>query len=299
LSSLFHLRNLLPWFGGDNNGARKYRADAIVTVAIALFCLLSIGPKAFGETQADSPAAAEAAKPLNSFPSTRDAYDAGDFPAAEQGWRAAVARDPTDWVARHNLGLALAQQGHWPEAAAQWTSAFLLNPRHESVRWHLALGYERADYTPPGLGEFAVASGPHLLARLASPAEWQWLLVGAVLVFAGGLLLFLLLAYRDAAGAWTRPAAGAAMATGLLLALCAVMSLHFYGEAADPHAAIAWHQVLLRSIPTEADTQQKTSSLPAGSLGVVDKEFLGWVRLAFDNGQTGWVRQQDIVWLYR
>jgi len=299
LSSLFHLRNLLPWFGGDNNGARKYRADAIVTVAIALFCLLSIGPKAFGETQADSPAAAEAAKPLNSFPSTRDAYDAGDFPAAEQGWRAAVARDPTDWVARHNLGLALAQQGHWPEAAAQWTSAFLLNPRHESVRWHLALGYERADYTPPGLGEFAVASGPHLVARLASPAEWQWLLAGAGLVFASGLLLFLLRAYRDDAGAWTRPTARTAMAAGLLLALCAMMSLHFYGEATDPRAAIAWHQVLLRSIPTEADTQQKTSSLPAGSLGVVDKEFLGWVRLAFDNGQTGWVRQQDIVWLYR
>jgi hypothetical protein len=89
------------------------------------------------------------------------------------------------------------------------------------------------------------------------------------------------------------------MAAGLLLALCAMMSLHFYGEATDPRAAIAWHQVLLRSIPTEADTQQKTSSLPAGSLGVVDKEFLGWVRLAFDNGQTGWVRQQDIVWLYR
>ena len=299
LSSMFHQRNLLPWFGGDNRGVRKYRAGAIVNVVIAVFCLLSIGPKAFGETPTDSPAAEAAAKPLIIFASSREAYDAGDFPAAEQGWRAAVTRDPTDWVARHNLGLALAQQGHWPEAAAQWTSAFLLNPRHESVRWHLALGYERADYTPPGLGEFAVASGPHLLARLASPAEWQWLLVGAVLVFAGGLLLFLLLAYRDAAGAWTWPAAGAATATGLLLALCAVMSLHFYGEAADPHAAIAWHQVLLRSIPTEADTQQKTSSLPAGSLGVVDKEFLGWVRLAFDNGQTGWVRQQDIVWLYR
>ena len=81
--------------------------------------------------------------------------------------------------------------------------------------------------------------------------------------------------------------------------LAAVTSLHFYGDTADARAAIAWHQVLLRSIPTEADTQQKTSSLPAGSLAVVDKTFLGWVRLAFPNGQTGWVRQEDIVWLYR
>jgi hypothetical protein len=89
------------------------------------------------------------------------------------------------------------------------------------------------------------------------------------------------------------------MATGVILALCAMMSLHFYGEAANPRAAIAWHQALLRSVPTEADTQQKTSSLPAGSIGVVDKEFLGWVRLAFENGQTGWVRREDIVSLYR
>jgi hypothetical protein len=137
------------------------------------------------------------------------------------------------------------------------------------------------------------------LARLASPAEWQWLLVVAGLLLTVGLLLFLLRAYRGAANGWTRPAAFTAIGAAGLLLLCAIMALHFYGTAADPRAAIAWHQVLLRSIPTEADTQQKTSSLPAGSLGIVDKNFLGWVRLAFPNGQTGWVRQEDIVWLYR
>ena len=229
----------------------------------------------------------------------RDAYNAGAFAAAEEAWRAAINRTPTDWIARHNLALALAQQGHWPEAAAQWTSAFLLNPRDESVRWHLALGYERAGYTPPGLGEFAQASGPHLLARLASPAEWQWLLVAAGVILAAGVLLFLLRAYRNATNSWMRSAAFGAVGFAVLLALAAVMSLCFYGDTTDPRAAIAWHQALLRSIPTEADTQQKTSSLPAGSLAVVDKTFLGWVRLAFPNGQTGWVRQEDIVWLYR
>ncbi len=295
-SSLFHPRNLLPWLGASQHGIRKRPDDQVITAIIVLFCLACLGPKVFAGTEAESPAAA---KSPDNIAVPRDAYDAGDFSAAELGWRAAITRNPTDWVARHNLGLALAQQGHWPEAAAQWTSAFLLNPRNESVRWHLGLGYERADYTPPGLGEFAVASGPHLLARLASPAEWQWLLVGAGLIFAGGLLILLVRAYRGVSGAWARPTALAAMAAALVLALGAVMSLHFYGETIDPRAAIAWHQVLLRSIPTEADTQQKTSSLPAGSLGVVDKEFLGWVRLVFDNGQTGWVRQQDIVWLYR
>ena len=35
------------------------------------------------------------------------------------------------------------------------------------------------------LGEFAQASGPHLLAGLASPAEWQRLLIGAGAVLRG------------------------------------------------------------------------------------------------------------------
>ena len=284
-SSLFQPRNLLPWFGGTDTGK-------IVTAAIVLLLLSGIRFPV-------SALGADAPRTLNYFSSPLAAYNAGEFATAEQAWRIALTRTPTDWVTRHNLALALAQQGHWPEAAAQWTSAFLLNPRDESVRWHLGLGYERAGYTPPGLGEFAQASGPHLVARLASPAEWQWLLMAAGVVLAAGLLLLLLRAYRGTTNGWMRRVALAVVGVAVVLMLAAVTSLHFYGDTADARAAIAWHQVLLRSIPTEADTQQKTSSLPAGSLAVVDKTFLGWVRLSFPTGQTGWVRQEDIVWLYR
>ena len=294
-SSLFQPHNLLPWFASFQTGFRKVGAGKI-TSAIILLALFTVIRSPASAAPDDSTGAAE---PPKYYASPRDAFNAGDFGAAEQGWRDTVTREPTDWIARHNLGIALAQQGHWPEAAAQWTSAFLLNPRDESVRWHLALGYERAAYTPPGFGELALASGPHLLARLASPAEWQWLLVGAGGLLATGLLWLLIRAYRHASNDWTQPAALAVLALALLIILSAVLSLHFYGEAADPRAAIAWHQASLRSIPTEADTQQKTSSLPAGSLGIVDQEYIGWVRLVFANGQTGWVRKQDIVWLYR
>ncbi len=294
--SLFQTANLLPWLARSRAGIFNSAAGKVATAVLLALLFAAIRSPASAAT-GEEPASA-AATP-QAFASPRAAYHAGDFGAAEQGWRETIGHDPTDWVARHNLALALAQQGHWPEAAAQWTSAFLLNPRDESVRWHLALGYERAEYTPPGYGEFAVASGPHLLARLASPAEWQWLLVGAGLLLAAGLLLLLVRGYRTVSNNWMRPTALAVILLAFVVALGALMSLRLYGETADPRAAIAWHQVLLRSIPTEADTQQKTSSLPAGSLAIVDKEFLGWVRLAFANGQTGWVRQQDIVWLYR
>jgi len=293
-SSLFRARNLFPWLGAQagNRIADTGKSAAVVIVALIIF--LS------GIRYPVSAMAAEGGQPqtLRYYPNPVAAYNAGDFGAAEQAWRATIARTPNDWIARHNLALALAQQDHWPEAAAHWTSAFLLDPRNPSVRWHLALGYERAGYTPPDLGEFALPSGPHLLARLASPAEWQWLLVAAGAIVALGVLLLLLRGYRPPSR-WLRPAALTALGAGLVLAAAAVTSLHFYGDAVNPRAAIVWHQVLLRSIPTEADTQQKTSSLPAGSLAVVDKDFLGWARLAFANGQTGWVRQDDIVWLYR
>ena len=292
-SALLRPRHLFPWLAAP---AAAEKAASIVILLVALAGFLH-PPVAWAATGSERPAAPGAGSPAYSTPAA--AYNAGGFADAAGAWRAAIDRAPTDWVSRHNLALALAQQDHWPEAAAQWTSAFLLHPRNESVRWHLALGYQRAGYTPPGLGEFAQASGPYLLAWQASPAEWQRILVLAGAVLAASLLLLLLRAYRRAASRWLKPAAFSAGAAALLLAAVAATSLYLYGDAADSRAAIVWHQVLLRSIPTEADTQQKTSSLPAGTLAVVLKPYLGWVQLAFPNGQTGWVRQEDIVRLYR
>jgi hypothetical protein len=51
-------------------------------------------------------------------------------------------------------------------------------------------------------------------------------------------------------------------------------------------------------VPTEIDSTQKTVPLPAGSLARVDRTFLGWSRLVFPNGQTGWVRTDWVTSLY-
>jgi hypothetical protein len=62
---------------------------------------------------------------------------------------------------------------------------------------------------------------------------------------------------------------------------------------------VTWRAGTLRSIPTEADASQKTTPLPAGSAALADKTYLGWVRLRFPEGPTGWVRQEEIVGLWR
>jgi hypothetical protein len=75
--------------------------------------------------------------------------------------------------------------------------------------------------------------------------------------------------------------------------------VHAYGTAANGDAVIVARAISLRSIPTEVDTTQKSSPLSAGSLALTDKSFLGWRRLVFDHGQTGWVRKEEIVPIWK
>jgi len=227
-----------------------------------------------------------------------DAYKAGDFSTAETAWRKTIQDSPADWAARHNLGLALAQQDRWAEAAAHWTSAFLLNPRSDLTRWDLALGLQRSGMAPPELVELSRAEGRFKIARLASPGAWQAGLISAALLLAAALIVLLLQGYRRA-GAWARPVALITSLVAVILAASATLSLRAYGTLADPAVVIVWKTSVLRSIPTEADTTQKTSPLSPGSIAFAEKTFLGWTRLTFPGGQSGWVRTEDLVGLYR
>jgi tetratricopeptide (TPR) repeat protein len=227
-----------------------------------------------------------------------DAYKKGEFASAEATWRKTLADSPSDWSTRHNLGLALGQQDRWAEATAHWTSAFLLNARSEMTRWDLALGLQRSGLAPTELVDLMRGTGRSKLARLATPGEWQILLLTAAQLLAGALILLLLQGYKWI-GSWARPVALSISLLAVLLAAAATLSLHTYGPLANPQAALVWKPTVLRSIPTEADTTQKTSPLSAGSIAVVEKTFLGWTKLNFAGGQAGWIRSEDLIKLYR
>ncbi len=230
--------------------------------------------------------------------SATDSYKRGDFAAAERGWQTAVRAVPTDWTARHNLGLTLAQQDRWAEATAHWTTAFLLNSRSPTTRWDLKLGLQHSGLAQPELVELARGEGRYKLARFATPGEWQLALIGAALLLAAALIVLLLQGYRHIGG-WGKPAALTTILLAMLLAGAATFSLHTYGPLADPAAVFVWKASMLRSIPTEADTAQKTSPLSAGSIAVAEKTFLGWTKVGFPGGQSGWVRNGDLIPLYR
>ncbi|MBX3748696.1 MAG: BatD family protein [Opitutaceae bacterium] len=226
------------------------------------------------------------------------AYRQGDYATAEKAWAEVVQRDPADWAARHNLALALAQQDRWTEAAAQATAAFVQHPADDGGRLNLALACEKAGYTPGTLAPFLAPGPRHALARLASPAEWERAAVASATLIA--LALGVLLYGRfQRAPAWGRYLALAAIVAGLLAGTAALVGRDAYGLAAHPQAALAWRGTTLHSIPTEAEINQQTTALAAGSLGVMNRTFLGWVRLRFEDGRTGWVRKQELVPLWR
>jgi len=224
-------------------------------------------------------------------------YRSGNFADAEKAWQTNLQAHGNDWVARHNLSLALEQQSRWGEASAEAIAAFVQHPSDPAVRWNLAFAIDHAGFTPDVMTGFVADSPMHSLVRLLSPAEWQRAMVIASVLVAVGILLVLLRLYVPL-GRWSTY-------TGSILAIAALIALALgwaaldrYQETGDIRAVILWKPSLLRSIPTEVDAQQKTTPLTPGTIAIIDKTFLTWQRLSFPNGQTGWVRQEDVVKLW-
>lgn len=257
--SLFKPQNLLPF--------------------VALFTLIAALPSLHGASALES-------------------YAKGDFPAAQSAFRERLASHPTDWIAHHNLALALGQQDRWGEAAAHASAAFVQQPNNENVRWTWMLALQRAGYTPPTLGGFLTPNPFHKIAQVLSPAQWSYTAVLSAWLAAAGIALCLCPLY-GVGPRWLRVLGCAVIAGGFLLAALSLSSRRLYGPTADATAVIIWKPTVLRSIPTEADTTQKTTPVAAGSLARVEKTFLKWHRIAFSNGQTGWIQASDALPLWK
>ena len=266
---LFRPKNLLPFV-------------ALVAAFVALL------PRVNGQV---SPAPKT---PLSADASYRD----GDFPAAEKKWNEVLAKSPTDAVARYNLSLALAQQDRWAESIAQATASFVQNPNDSPARWQLALASEKAGFLPAPVVPFLSEGPRQSLAGIASPGAWQIVLIaGSVLVVCS--MAALLVGLYGSPSRIRKWSALSLLGLGLMVATSSLISLNAYGITADRRAVIAWREGLLRSIPTEADTTQKTTALAPGSTAIEGRFFLGWIHLTFENGQTGWVRKEDVIPLWK
>lgn len=227
-------------------------------------------------------------------------YERGDFAAAEQAWRAALVKTPANPAAHHNLSLAIAQQDRWAEAAAHAAAAFAEQPSDSAIRWNLAFTMERASFAPSVFSGFSAAHPPHQVAGLLSPAQWQYAALLAATLAALAFALLLLRGYGQPAR-WMKISAIALFVFSTVLGGAAGFSLRVYSPLNDARAVVVWRTTTLRSIPTEVETSQKTSPLSAGTVAIVDNNFIGktWAHLSFTNGQTGWIRSEDLVAIWK
>lgn len=229
---------------------------------------------------------ARAAAPL-------DAYTNGDFAGARKQLLARAKDAPSDWIARYDLGLAEAQLGDAPRALAETVAAFVHAPRNADVRWNANAFAARV----PGFDRAAAAllALPGI-AALASPSAWQVLLVAGAVVFCSGAAVLLRQRYRS--GPSRRWIGLVPLVVGAVIGGTAAVGLRAYGPLADPRAALLAAQPVLRSVPTDAEQSQQQKPLAAGTLVVVEQDFLGWVKVGLRGGETGWLRQGDVVPLY-
>jgi len=223
-----------------------------------------------------------------------DAYAAGDFPTAQRELLARVSAAPSDWIARYNLGLTEAQLGNLPRALGETLAAWVAAPRDADVRWNATVFGAQV----PGLDRTAATliTAPGLVGVLA-PSTWQ-----VVLIAAAGLLsigVALMLRRRYAAGPRRRAPGLAIAVMGLAGMLTAGAALHRYGPLADPRAAVVAGAPSLHSVPTEAEQPQQARPIAAGTLVIVERDFLGWVKVGLRDGETGWLRHADLVPLYQ
>jgi hypothetical protein len=223
------------------------------------------------------------------------AYTKGDFVTAQKTWSDSLKSAPTDWTAHHNLALTLIQQNRAGEASGHALAAFVQHPQNPSVRWHLDYAFKAAGGTPTALKPFLSGTPAAWLARLASPTCWQFVVIASAWLAALAISLGVYGAYKHRPRKWL---VRALIIISILLAIVGSLSLRTYGPLADARAVVVITATTLRSIPTDLDTQ-KSSPLSTGVIAATDKAFLGWSHLVFPDGQTGWVRSETLVSLWK
>ena len=219
-------------------------------------------------------------------------YRSGDPASAGRLWSEALRESPSDWKTRHNLGLAMAQQSRWQEAAVFMTGARLLHARDESLNADLVLAFEKAGWGEAPLSRMMKQPSAW---RFCSPSEFQFLAgIGCVLV---ALSIGRWLAHRHGLLGFTFSTPWVVLG-GVVLLLLGGVGISSYGPLASPSSVVVWRDATMRSIPTDLDKQQ-SSLIPAGSVGQIVRTFPGWVRVVLSQGVSGWMRQEEILPLYQ
>ncbi|MDQ8199319.1 BatD family protein [Pelagicoccus enzymogenes] len=268
---------------------KNYKPSSVFRVkswfpAIALSCIALVDPHSGIAQEIDDLEPAEL-------------YQQGKFEQAAAQWLGALDSEPQVVEHRYNAGLAFAQMGDWPRAWAYWTSAFCLDPSDENVAWNLRIAHQNTSAYDPVLQSLIEGEGLYRIVRLRSPSAWQTLSQQAI--WALGIFLFaaILTIYVKP----LRRASAYLLVLAVLSGLFAYFSawaLSKYEALGEPDSILVVAEAPLLSIPTDLQAEQVSSVVAEGTIVTRQKSFLGWVKIELPNGESGWLRQENLLPLY-
>ncbi len=224
-----------------------------------------------------------------------DTYSAPtpDYAGARASWSAALelskqssALDRAELC--KNLGAVAFRQERPLEAAAWFTAAIQLKPRDIDAWSNLELARTKAGLEPADRGDLEATF--ERVVHSLSLAEAEWLALAAAVTL-GILIVLRALVFGRAATRW--------LALAAVLGAFSVVpwSVQLFESRRDPLFVVSTAGVAVQSEPRASAT--KVALLSAGARAERFEELAGWVRVATDHGERGWVPAETVFALRR
>jgi len=233
---------------------------SLVAAALAVICALA------GNVAAEPPADAAS-----------EAYREGDYAKAAERFRAALAAKETPAL-RHNLALALFQQGRPAKALWQLERALLLDPLNAGYRAKRAALRERLQRPDRGARPLAMA------AQILPLDAWVWVATGAFWFLAAALAI---------------PVARGRKPPRWLRALRWVAPVILVGAAAAAFAQKSLRErgIVVSEQPVELKAAPATAAPSSGQadpgeLARVRGGHQNYLRVKTETGATGWIGRE-------
>ncbi len=216
------------------------------------------------------------------FGRANEAYAAGRYEEAAQGFRSLLEQSVISSALLYDLGNALAKDGRVGHAVLAYERALSLAPRDADILANLRQTRSAANLPTPE------RSGWETLAASGTVDEWAWIAIV-------GLVVSCLAVSRHALrSTGSRQPSRAIVGTALLGILCAGLAtgLCLSRLAQLNRYVLVGDAPALRVAPF--DTATISTELPSGLLVSVERRHQSFALVRTNDGQAGWMPEPDV-----
>ena len=226
---------------------------------------------------------------LSALAAGNEAYQRGDFAAAERNYRRAIDAGASGPVVCYNVGNACFKQNKLGEAVYWWERARRLDPEDPDIRENLEfarlLVVDRIEMPSDPLPVRVLRAAAHLLSERAE----SWALLG---LLAGANACFSLWLFADRRGLAVAALSGLAVALAASLLVGASLAWKIVEQRTRLEGVVVEQKVDVRSGPGEENTV--LFSVHEGIVLRIRAEAGPWLQISLPNGWNGWLKADAV-----